>query len=367
MIRTGLFVFSVVFLAAFVQPPTTYYRSKALHIRVPDFGSERKEYTIRDDHGQPMSVIAVKGTDGLPYWYRRIFTPVCLTGECRPIDVGIYWHFSGKYLGIEIFREPLTKTDHSEFSPLDYDRLEDILQNEWSDLREYTAEELVEPTDKTHSETQVDGVTGATRKVISEAAVKDAVYTTHTIWHLIHVGEPEQLALIALSEVAGNPTLAHRLLATGDTGNRDFVLRGVIDGHLHADPVIEKSILQGLGAEDHAFRDLAFKALGSLNLSSITLQKDLSKVYPQLEAGEKIRLLTALEQANMLHRGLQDVLTTEFTADAQPQPWVLIKILSIIRQTGSTLTEAERERISRLKTDHTALKKALNDFFSSHK
>src|SRR5690606_28759140 len=143
------------------------------------------EYTIQDDHGQSMSVVSLIGKDSLPYWYYRIFTPVCLTGECRPVDIGIYWHFSGKYLGIEIYREPLTKTDHSEFTPMDYDRLEHILRNEWSELREYTAEELVEPVDTVDTPGTVDAVTGATRKAISEAAVKDAVYTTHTIWHLI--------------------------------------------------------------------------------------------------------------------------------------------------------------------------------------
>lgn len=365
MIHRGLWILSTFFLLAFVQPPTTYYSSGALRIQALNPGNGGKEYTIRDDHGQPMSVVALTGTDGLPYWYRRIFTPVCLTGECRPIDIGIYWHFSGKYLGIEIYREPLTKTDHSEFSPLDYDRLESILQNEWSDLREYTAEELVEPSplDKASDETQVDGVTGATRKAISEAAVKDAVYTTHTIWHLIHVGEPEQFALLALSEMASDPTLAHRLLATGDIENRNFVLRGVIDGHLAADSVVEKSILSGLGAGDNTFRDLAFKALSKLNLASMSLQKELSKSYPQLGAGEKVRLLMALEQTDTLHPALQAELSTEFTSNTQP--WVLIKVLSLFRKSGAALTDEERATISSVKTSHTALQKALKDFFQN--
>ncbi|PPL02882.1 FMN-binding protein [Parapedobacter indicus] len=361
MRRHGLWILSAFFLSAFVQPPTTYYSSRALRNQALNPATGGKEYTIRDDHGQPMSVASRMGTDGLPYWYYRIFTPVCLTGECRPIDIGIYWHFSGRYLGIEIYREPLTKTDHSEFSPLDYDRLESILQNEWSDLREYTAEELVEPTDKANDQPQVDGVTGATRKAISEAAVKDAVYTTHTIWHLIHVGEPEQLALLALSKMANEPTLAHRLLATEDMENRNFVLRGVIDGHLDVDSVIEKSILQGLSAEDNTYRDLAFKALSRLNLSTLSLQKALSTAYPQLEAGEKVRLLTALEQTDALHPALQTVLSAEFTSDTQP--WVLIKILSLFRQTGALLTDEEQSTIRGVETSHTALQKALKDFF----
>src|SRR5690606_2193023 len=104
---------------------------------------------------------------------------------------------------------PLTKTDHSDFSSLAYARLESILRNEWSDLREYSAEELVEPSG---SDGRVDGVTGATRKVVGDAAVEDAVYTTHTLWHLIHVGEPEQLELLALGEMKSQPAIAHMLL-----------------------------------------------------------------------------------------------------------------------------------------------------------
>src|SRR5690606_42155858 len=109
--RKGLWLLLAFFSWAFVQPPTTYYSSPALRVLSLNPAEGGKVHTIQDDHGQPMSVVSLMGKDGLPYWYYRIFTPVCLTGECRPIDIGIYWHFSGKYLGIEIYRVPLTKTD----------------------------------------------------------------------------------------------------------------------------------------------------------------------------------------------------------------------------------------------------------------
>jgi len=246
---------------------------------------------------------------------------------------------------------------------MDYDRLENILRQERSDLREYTPEELVEPAENASNTTLLDGVTGATRKAVSEAAVKDAVYTTHTIWHLIHVGEPEQLALLALSEMANEPALSHRLLATGDAEKQNFVFRGVIDGHLNTDSVIEKSILHGLGAEDNIFRDLAFRALNKLNLSSMPLQQALSTVYPQLKPGEKVRFLAALEQTDALHPALQAALSAEFTSPTQP--WVLIKILSLFRQTEAALTAGERAKISSIKTRHTALQNALKDFFQN--
>jgi len=348
------------FALAFAQPTATYYQSQTVRLLALKPGASGQEHAIRDDHGLPFSVISLKGNDGLPYWYRRIFTPVCLTGECRPVDIGIYWHFSGKYLGIEIYREPLTKTDHSEFSPLDYDRLEHILRNEWSELREYTAEELVEPVDTVDTPGTVDAVTGATRKAISEAAVKDAVYTTHTIWHLIHVGEPEQLSLLALSEMSNHPEVAHRLLASGDIENRNFILRGIADGHLLADSVCEQAVLHGLNANDPTWRDLAFKALSQLNLSARDLQDRIPDIYLQMKAGEKVRLLMALESTDRVHPSLRRTLLNEFTEDAQP--WIRIKILSLLQKVHASLTPEERVLIRNLDTDHIPLRKALDDF-----
>lgn len=359
MVKGLLIVYGFLCLA-FSQQPTTYYSSPALRDKDLDPSPSEPEYTIRDDHGQPISVVALTGHDGTRYWYRRIFTPVCLTGECRPVDIGIYWLFTGKYLGIEVYREPLTKTDHSEFGTHDYAHLERILQNEWSDLREYAAEELVEPSGVSE---ELDGVTGATKQTISEAAVKDAVYTTHTIWHLIHVGEPEQLGLLALGKTGENPSIAHQLLATPNTANRDFVLNGVIDGNLASDTIIERAILEGLTSDDKSFRNLSFKALIALDLSDETLQAGLVTAYQELEVSEKVRLLTPLGQATKLHPALLTTLLAEF--DTATQPWVLIKVLTVLTQTGTPLTAVELAKISKLETPHAPLKAALSSFLEN--
>src|SRR5690606_38143693 len=124
----------------------------------------------------------------LLYWHRKLETEVCLTGECKVVNVGIYWYGTGEFMGLEVYGEQLTKTDHSVFSREDYDQLIAILQDDWSALREYKFEELLDA-----KPTALDGVTGATRKEIADEAVKGAVYTTYTLWHLIHEGEKEQL------------------------------------------------------------------------------------------------------------------------------------------------------------------------------
>src|SRR5690606_40150830 len=98
------------------------------------------QFIILDDSGEPIEVEAMKDEKGVLYWYRRIFTPVCLTGECMMVDVGIYWYCTGEFFGLEVYGEHLTKTDHSIFSDEDYGKLMDVLANDWSSLREYELE-----------------------------------------------------------------------------------------------------------------------------------------------------------------------------------------------------------------------------------
>src|SRR5690606_37301631 len=134
MVQTWLWIvlpLAILFVLAY-GAPKAYYASPALKGKGLDPDKGGMEFTLQDDNGQPVPVVALTGRDGMRYWYRRVFTEVCLTGECRPVDVGLYWHFTGKYLGVEAYREPLTKSDHGDFSPLDYAHLESIVRNERS-------------------------------------------------------------------------------------------------------------------------------------------------------------------------------------------------------------------------------------------
>ncbi len=155
---------------------------------------------ILNDEQDSVEVNALVDQFGRRYWYRYVDTEVCLTGECNRIEVGIVWDLSGDFKGLEVYKEPLTKTDHSVFKPSDYSKLISILDNDWSVLREYSMEDLTEgPGDK------VDGTSGATKKEISAESVENAVYTTYTLWHLIHQGEKEQLSILS-SKLAKPPS-----------------------------------------------------------------------------------------------------------------------------------------------------------------
>ncbi len=151
----------------------------------PTFESEKFKkihLQIKDTIGGSPLILRLSES-GYPHSYsRRIKSAVCMEEECRPVDIILFWSFTGRYLGFEIpDGEFLSKTDHVKFEPEDYYRLHQLLENPFSALKEYEAHELVP-----EYEDEVDGVTSATIPGVTGYIVEDAVYTTYTIWHLVY-------------------------------------------------------------------------------------------------------------------------------------------------------------------------------------
>lgn len=124
--------------------------------------------------------------DGLPEYYKSdVFTPVCHTGECLPIKIHLYWDLGGNYIKYELpNEETLTKVDHIPFTEDDYRMLHSILRNKKSELRNYTYDDLIFKGKPDSTEQDVDGVSGATITGLKGHYVPDALYSSHTLWHL---------------------------------------------------------------------------------------------------------------------------------------------------------------------------------------
>ncbi len=111
------------------------------------------------------------------------------------VKLWIFWDGVGNYLGMQLNeREPLTKSDHTPFEPQDYIRLDEILRDTVSILKDLQYEELViEDTsqlsvdDKSEKKLfEVDGYSSATLPSLKEYVVKDAVFTCYTLWHTVY-------------------------------------------------------------------------------------------------------------------------------------------------------------------------------------
>lgn len=135
----------------------------------------------------------VSEENGLPEQYHaEIFTPVCYSDKCYPVFIDFYWDLLGNF---KYYQMPpgktLTKNDHEEFKPEEYQKMQEILANASSMLGEYKAEELVveQKEEMAHG---VDAVTGATLKTLQNEVISGAVYSCYTLWHIAH-GEITEL------------------------------------------------------------------------------------------------------------------------------------------------------------------------------
>ena len=276
------------------------FRSQALHDA--DLLSAPGEHSILDDDGQRIEIKAMTDKQGILYWFRRIRTPVCLTGECKLVDVGLYWDCTGDFFGLDVYGEHLTKTDHSVFSDADYQKLLDILSNDWSILREYDFEELTGESSESinGAADRVDATSGATRKDIASQAVKDAVYTTYTLWHLVHSGEKEQLEDLTVDAI-NSTELITRMLESGKEKYIFFLLDLFSQSRVQRADKVEPLIIAGLRQHrDPNLQHLALKALARLPLNDHDIQQKVAHVYTAAPDELRLRILNAL-------RDLQDI------------------------------------------------------------
>ncbi len=120
-------------------------------------------------------------------YYSHVRTPVCKDGLCYLVEIDLYWDLLGNFVKYEVPPgRPLTKFDHVEFTKEDHEKLYEILADKTSFLRDYQAEDLIDPNIQKESKVEVDGVSGATSALVKSGVVSGAVYTTHTLWHIVN-------------------------------------------------------------------------------------------------------------------------------------------------------------------------------------
>lgn len=327
-----------------------FYSSPALHdlqLTVRD-----GRFTMLDDNGARVNVTRMTDQQGLLYWYRRIKTPVCLTGECKLVDVGLYWDCTGDFFGIDVYGEHLTKTDHSIFSAADYQKLVDILSNDWSLLREYDFTELTSEAPETEGDReQPDATSGATRKEIASEAVSDAVYTTYTLWHLVHNGEKEQLMDLTIAELKRD-SLTNRILESGKTKYTLFLLELFAQSKIDQGDKLAPLIIGGLNAGgDPHLQNIALRSLARLDVNDVSIQDPVAGIYATSPEELRLRILTALKDVRQISDSLYSALETDVHLDNE---WFAIKVLSLLSSASahSPRVIAGAEKLSKSRNSH---------------
>jgi len=180
-------------------------------------------------------------SEGRPlYYFRNIYTPVCNTGECKPVYINFYWDLLGNYTRFTMpANEVLTKTDHREFQEKDYAKLQEILAKETSIFSELKMEDLVVKGTEKISDS-VDMKTGATLKTIKNEVIEGAVFTCYTLWHLAHGKITTEIS--GITETLTDTTLLHEFLQSNNHHYQYQAMDKVINTAGHVTAAYEEDI-----------------------------------------------------------------------------------------------------------------------------
>jgi hypothetical protein len=174
-------------------------------------------------------IFELQDENGLPIWFgRHVFKDVCISGECKMIRLWLFWDGAGNYLGMQISEgKPLTKSDHTPFEQEDYKKLDGILSDTASVLKDLKQEDLIVVPDTIdpYKAYEVDGYTAATRPALAEVVVKDAVYSCHTLWHTVY--GPVQNAIFEILEKQVNEEFLALMFRSKNPAYISFAIRSM--------------------------------------------------------------------------------------------------------------------------------------------
>ncbi|HDZ13581.1 hypothetical protein LCGC14_1213150 [marine sediment metagenome] len=251
------------------------------------------------------SLFLVEAKDGLPdYYFQQYNTGVCYDNKCRPLSISIYWSVTGRYLGFELPKEEfLSKTDHEPFVPEDYEFLNKLLANPdlpFADIEYY--ELMDQPSDAVES---VDAVSGATSARVSNIVVKGAVYTTYSLWNIVH-GRSQEF----IQEHTGSIVTTHlieKILRDSNRSDKVWVLERFPE-NIEMTSLLLDTIEALIVNSDFHLAYTAIHAIKAPRLNSEAIQEMLFKAYAKSnDPSIKSLIISKLGQAPFLSNGVINV------------------------------------------------------------
>ena len=264
-------------------------------------------YTLKlalDDSGRPQ------------YFFRNIFTPVCYTNECKPVYINFYWDLLGNYLRYDLPEgKILTKIDHDEFKPEDYEKLGEILSRPNSIFADLKMEDLM--TKGTDSLTNdVDAKTGATLKTIKNEVIDGAVYTCFTLWHIAY-GKQVVDKMKTISESYLNNEMLHNFLSNSNYHYQYWAMEKVIDKNGSVKEEYEKDIEQIIKGKNLFTARTALQKTGNDFFLDEPKQIWLWEAYQSASYPMQIAILKKLENISLVKTMTQNLAKTLTESNAE--------------------------------------------------
>lgn len=246
--------------------------------------------TVDEYNGVHYVVKLQEDSAGNPAFYHAyVFTPVCEDDLCKPVYIDLYWDLLGNYLRYEVpLNQPLTKLDHVVFTPEEYGRLHDMLQDPESLLKDYQIEELVESTTHARPGGEVDAVTGATAKSLQAVVIPGALYTCYTLWHIVHGRVQDTIA--SVTDSLASPELLSHFLRSGNYRYQHYALDRLLDEAGKVAPEFETDVVSLISNPNVFLAQRVLKEISPDHLQSVERQRWLGQLF----IGANYRLQLAL-------------------------------------------------------------------------
>lgn len=227
----------------------------------------------------------VSGLGNQPdHYFGEIFTPVCYSRTCLPVFINFRWDLLGNYQKFELPKKKvLTKSDHLEFDKAEYEKLQEILFNDNSILKNYKADQLVSSTESINP-TGVDAVTGATVKSIQKEVISGAVYSCYTLWHIAHGDISEKLKKHTESYLVGDDLLI-RFLESSNFHYQYWaidktLISGQIQRELFKKPLFGILNQENVFASNYLLKQLSPEIFNSSEEQLVLLESFWAAPYP---------------------------------------------------------------------------------------
>ena len=276
-------------------------REKWKYTKSPTIGGdhlqEQTQIIVHSDTLNRDTLYLVKTMGNIPICYfKNIATGVCFDNECRPLDITVYWNITGRYLGFELPEgEFLSKYDHEPFVASEYERLNDLLADPNLPLGDVSFEQLIELPES--DEEPVDGVSGATTPEVAEMVVKEAAYTTYTLWNIVYGSTRDLVASLTNEQL--NPELIELILKSPDITDRVWALNS-LDQNIELSPILTSPLLEIISGHDFFLAYTAINALNSTHLNSESLQIGLFSIYKDGDYNRRGMIVKKLLEAPYL-------------------------------------------------------------------
>lgn len=281
-------------------------------------------------------------SDGVPIrYYRHIFSNVCHDGECRPLNLTLYWNITGRYLGFLLSpREYLSKNDHEPFLEYEYRRLHHILTDSLSALSSISYTELTNEMSK-EMDTDLDGITGATAKAVLPHIVSGAAYTTYQLWHYVYGKTQTEVKNLTIKSLT--PSLVIQILKSTDISDQQWALNHIKDNMVWDEELINM-VMPYISDGNYNFAEQALNAINAEALSNPSMQRGLLRRFITSNHSIKRLILNKFKEGPSLNPDVVSQLTTHLSTFGAS---ITVEILDLFEEMA-VVNDATTKEVARL-------------------